>query len=405
MNTKKPEIVFVWNYLEWGGAQLVMLGVMRLALTRGYRVSALIPAGTTGKILAYLDQENVPVTFFDAHVDLAKARTVWSKIRRRGRDWRCHFVLARHLAKQRSKDKVVFIDAAPWSNFLLLSWLARQMPTFVMLHIAHSNKPTLANGLSRLKFRLLERTRFYLLASNREMKESLRWYTTPAIWRTIPVAYTGVNVSEIRSVLAQPLDIQVERRRFSLPDGALVVMTLANVIERKGFRVWLEAARLLHECEPELVWIWVGTGEGHPVMEAFIQSHKMERFVRLIHPAQLGSQRPDLLRFLRLADLFVLPSYREGLPGALLEAMALGKAVIASDINAIPEAVQHGENGLLVQPGNARELSDAVRRLANNSLLRQAMGRKAQQTVLTHFLEESCAEITLDYIVQMAELR
>jgi glycosyltransferase involved in cell wall biosynthesis len=95
--------------------------------------------------------------------------------------------------------------------------------------------------------------------------------------------------------------------------------------------------------------------------------------------------------------LFVLPSLNEGLPIALLEAMAMGKASIASRINAIPEAVIDNETGLLVEASDPDGLASAILKLADDTELRDRLGAAGQAFVLENFDERSTAKITVDY--------
>ena len=69
---------------------------------------------------------------------------------------------------------------------------------------------------------------------------------------------------------------------------------------------------------------------------------------------QIGTEHVDLFKLLRLADVFALPSYVEGLPISIIEAMALGIPTISTNINAIPEAIKHLETGILIEAGNSR---------------------------------------------------
>ncbi|WP_273670286.1 glycosyltransferase [Janthinobacterium fluminis] len=89
------------------------------------------------------------------------------------------------------------------------------------------------------------------------------------------------------------------------------------------------------------------------------------------------------------ATVFVLPSYHEGLPMAMLEAMAAGKAVVVTPVGAIPEAVSAGENGLLVQPGDVAALAGALRALLADAALRARLGHAARATVLARYSTEA----------------
>ena len=93
----------------------------------------------------------------------------------------------------------------------------------------------------------------------------------------------------------------------------------------------------------------------------------------------VDSQQRDAL--LAQADVFVLPSYHEGLPMSMLEAMAWELAVITTPVGGIPEVITHQENGLLIQPGNQQQLQENLQKLIQNPGLRQRLGTKAYQSV------------------------
>jgi glycosyltransferase involved in cell wall biosynthesis len=98
----------------------------------------------------------------------------------------------------------------------------------------------------------------------------------------------------------------------------------------------------------------------------------------------LGS-RSDVFALMRCADLISLPSRFEGHPLALLEAMALGKAVVASSVGGVPETVRDGETGLLVPRGDVRALARALAQLRDDGALRTRLGREAAREVRARF--------------------
>jgi glycosyltransferase involved in cell wall biosynthesis len=111
-----------------------------------------------------------------------------------------------------------------------------------------------------------------------------------------------------------------------------------------------------------------------------VESHGLAARTRItgrIAPERMGD-------YLRLFDIMVFPSlFSEGCPISMLEAMALGRAVIASRVAAIPEIVRDGENGLLVEPGSSSEIADAIRRLVHDPALAQRIGEGARATSAT----------------------
>ena len=93
-------------------------------------------------------------------------------------------------------------------------------------------------------------------------------------------------------------------------------------------------------------------------------------------------------RLLADATVYVLPSYVEGLPMGILEAMAAGLPVIATDVGGIPDAVENGIEGILVQPGDVSAITDAIRMLLSQPGLRARMGKAGRQKVLDSFIPE-----------------
>jgi len=142
------------------------------------------------------------------------------------------------------------------------------------------------------------------------------------------------------------------------PEKSWIIGTAALFRPRKGVEVLLEALALLRNEGREVHLRAVGTFESSNY-ERQIAALIRELFLRE-HVSWVGFQR-DIAAELQRLDLFVLPSlYGEGLPMVVLEAMAWGAPVIATDIPGIEEVIRHGETGLLVPPGNPRELAAAI---------------------------------------------
>jgi glycosyltransferase involved in cell wall biosynthesis len=230
------------------------------------------------------------------------------------------------------------------------------------------------------------------------MLESLRPYVPRRFMRGVRVAYSGIDQDEIR----QALDADFNRARlcekYGLPADRFLVFSLGQMIERKGYRVLLEAARHLQRREHEsLHFVWVGTATRNPEIEARIDEYGLRDSFRTITSGEIGESRQDLLLLLRLADLFVLPSLSEGLPVSLVEAMALGKACVASNINAIPEAIKDHETGVLVAPGDHLELAQAIAELQADAGLRERLGMAGQAYARANFDERIAARTTVEY--------
>jgi glycosyltransferase involved in cell wall biosynthesis len=109
------------------------------------------------------------------------------------------------------------------------------------------------------------------------------------------------------------------------------------------------------------------------------------------------------LAALERAHIFVLPSYTEGLPNAMIEAMAVGLPVVVTRVGSIPDVVIDETNGLLVQPRDSAALATALRRLIASAELRQRLGQAAHATARTRFATEHAARALSSLIAEIAQ--
>jgi glycosyltransferase involved in cell wall biosynthesis len=225
------------------------------------------------------------------------------------------------------------------------------------------------------------------------MRDSLRPYVGDRFLQSIPVTYTAVDELEIRQALSEECNRSLICEQYGLPVDRILVFSLGQLIHRKGYLVLLDSIRRLREINPKLFFVWIGDGYLRPEIEDRIRSENLHNSVRVIPPKEIGPVRSDLIRLLGIADLFVHPSFSEGLPIALLEAMALGKACIASRVNAIPEAVTDGVSGVLVNPGDDIGFANAIAALAEDSDRRSALGNEGQAIVFSRFTEAIAARV------------
>ncbi len=169
------------------------------------------------------------------------------------------------------------------------------------------------------------------------------------------------------------------RASFDLPAGAPLVTSVGRFVPYKGYTYLLEAAQLVHEATPEVHWIRVGDGELRSELEAQCRS------LGLTSRVHFTGWREGMPEILAMADLFVLPSLREHFGRVLIEAMAMGKAVVATGAGGVPEVVIHGETGLLVPPAQPRPLADAVLTLLSDPDRARRLGEAGRLRVVAEF--------------------
>jgi glycosyltransferase involved in cell wall biosynthesis len=169
-----------------------------------------------------------------------------------------------------------------------------------------------------------------------------------------------------------------------------IALSVGNLEARKGHSVLLEALAMLNQSNlmpPRWVFVIEGEGPERASLQNEIALRDLSRFVRLIG-------RVDCVAgLMKSATLFIHPSTsNEDLPNVISEAMALSKAVIASRVAGISEQIENLENGLLVDPGNASQLAEAIRRLASSDKLREAMGIEGRVRYSQLFMPEQATE-------------
>lgn len=395
---KKKEILYLWPYYEWGGAQIYFLGLAKLA-RNFYRVSAAIPKGSQEKILGYMERVGIKHEFFDTLFDISVATGILPRFKRLFRNQICVIKLAHYLLKRGVKDTILHIELGPWqTGFWLLYFLTFFTDVIVSLHISLPK----VSGLRKLEWifkfwALSKRKRFHLIAANVDMRESLKMYVPEKFMETVEVAFTSVDVEEIENALAEPHNRNEICKKYKIPADKFLITNLAQVIMRKGPLVMLDAAKELVPKYPNLFWVWIGFGDLRDEFQKRIEVSGLQNHFRLIEPTEFGGNRLDLMALLRCADMFVLPSYGEGLPIALLEAMALGKPSIATNVNGIPEAIIDGETGILVAAGNGHALAEAIEKLYKDESLQKKYAEAGRAHVLKTFDERLAAETTLKY--------
>ncbi len=171
--------------------------------------------------------------------------------------------------------------------------------------------------------------------------------------RTVVDVPNGIDTDAFASV---DLALVAARRRELLGDApGPLVLSVGNVLPSKGHTHLVAAAGLLAPSLPGLRVAIVGRlEEAAPAVRAAIAAHGLERYVALL------GQRRDVAALLAAADLFVLPSLWEGLPLALLEAMAAGTPVVATAVGGTPRVVEDGVMGRLAPPGDTAGLASAI---------------------------------------------
>jgi colanic acid/amylovoran biosynthesis glycosyltransferase len=208
-------------------------------------------------------------------------------------------------------------------------------------------------------------------------RSQLMAHVSEAHWSKLQVIHCGVD----------PESFSAERDRDG--DG-LELLSAARLTQAKGHVVLLQALEMLARRGVDVRLTIVGEGPKRSDLERLARQLGVESQVRF--EGAVG--RECIAEYYRRADAFCLPSFAEGVPVVLMEAMAMELPVVATDVMGVRELVDDGVNGILVRPSRPDLLADAIDRLASNADLRRRLGAAGRETVERDFnIHQSAAQI------------
>lgn len=211
-------------------------------------------------------------------------------------------------------------------------------------------------------------------------------------WLGATVIRNGIDEAALHEHACVPGTL---KRGLGIPADAPFLLNIAKLRAPKGHEFLLRAMRMIADARPA-ARLAIAGGEG----DAGQRVRDLRRQLGLEEHVRLLGFRNDAAAWLKDADLFVLSSVREGLPIALLEAMALGVPSVVTDVGGCGEAVRHGVDGLIVPPRDPAALADAVLRLLDDPELRGRMGAAAASRAAESFGIEGTARRYLDVYTQ-----
>jgi glycosyltransferase involved in cell wall biosynthesis len=375
--------------LERGGAQEVVRTLVRYQPATGWR--PVVATLRDGPLRAEIERAGAPV-----HVLAGRRHSVLSPARAVG-ELRA---IRRELAGLVRQEEVVALQTHLLGSLDFLALSLRRSGAPVVLWTVHNALLDLRPdqlppgqrwllGAKRFGFRAAyagagKLVDGFVCVSDDVAAAVRRAYRPPA--DRLFVIPNGVDVARYGAAGTPAGDAARERVRaaLGLSSGARLLIVVAKLFAQKGHRVLLDALRDVERAADDAVLL---VGEG-PEREAL---ERVAGELRLPGVRFLGN-RPDIPELLAASDLFVLPSLWEGLPMALLEAMAAGLPVVATDVAGSRQVVVDGESGILVPPGDAGALARAITRLAGDGAERARLGRGARSRVEREFSAARQAE-------------
>jgi glycosyltransferase involved in cell wall biosynthesis len=342
-----------------GGQQQVLLTVLGLR-ARGHR--AVLVAHRDGELLRRASEgpDLVPLAPVN-EIDLA---TAW-RLSRLIRQWKPAIVHA-HDPHAVSMAALALSFGAPTPRPKMIA--SRRVDFHLQSH-----------AFSQWKYRQMDA---FIAASN-AIKGILVQDGIPS--GRIYVVHDGIDVDKIAHRPAADLHAE-----YWLPHGVPVIVNVGALVGHKGQKYLIDAMPLVLREVPDAHLVILGEGELRVPLE------KQIKHLNLTKRVLLPGFREDVLSLMKSADLFVMSSVTEGLGSAVLDAMAMGLAVVGTSAGGIPEAVVPGKTGLLVEPADAKALAGAIAALLKDAALRTQYGEAGRARVADHFGVDRLVEGTLD---------
>jgi glycosyltransferase involved in cell wall biosynthesis len=209
----------------------------------------------------------------------------------------------------------------------------------------------------------------------------------------VEVIYRGTDTQ-----LFKPLDINLKlKRQLGLPDNSVVIVFVGWLVKRKGVSDLLNAFGMVATKFPQAYLLIIGEGPERENLRSLSRIMGIDK--RVIFTGVVKNE--EIPSYHSITDVMVFPSYAEGLPNAVVEAVACGKPVVATNVGGIPEVITPGINGFLITAGDVKTLSSNIIQILTNTTLRKQMGRMSRQIAETRFNASKNAESLSDLFRQI----
>jgi glycosyltransferase involved in cell wall biosynthesis len=173
-------------------------------------------------------------------------------------------------------------------------------------------------------------------------------------------------------ILKKLIKKEIDELNIDINKDTKIIGLIARLVKAKGIHEYLLSAKEILKTRKDIVFLIIGYGPLENYVQEFIKKNELSKNV-----LYLGF-REDINEFMKTLDIFLLPTYHEGLPRTILEAMASSVPVITTDVRGARQLIIDGENGVLVIPKNHYKIVEGINRIIDNKDTIEDMGKKSR---------------------------
>lgn len=382
------KLLIISPSVQRGGVEEYMLTVASEATRESWNVHAAFPQ-TPGTAYLIQDFAQQGVSYYPLAIDTANSSRFKALT-----EYLPH--LTRTVSVLLHVKPDVILISLPWADYcfgVLLACALLNIPTVVVFQLVSSRFEFTQHKINLYRW---IRTRHQQWVAVSEANRQLICDSFQILPHEVLCIFNGAKILPVAQDQAEieRLGVQV-RQELKLPETSQIALTVGRLAPQKGYSDLIPIIPDLVRDFPDLQFVWVGEGEQQNELCNNIQEAGIEDKVLLL------GYRSDIPRLLHAADLFVFPTHYEGLPFALLEAMAHQLPVVASDASSIPEILEDKVHGRLFRSGDRYNLVETLRWALQHPTQMQDLAQNAKLRV-QEFSEERMLKETLELLKKLS---
>jgi glycosyltransferase involved in cell wall biosynthesis len=317
----------------WAGAE-VQIAMLLPQLSRNQELDISVVLLNNGRLAEELQRKDIPVVIFD--------ESTLSSLQ-----------ILKRLVAYFAQHRVDILHTHRYKEHVLGSTAAKSARVRNIVKTVHGLEEPFS-GARRWKMafyayldNLIEK---YLTDAIIAVSDDIRRVLAKRLRTPVITIHNGIDLDRVKPRVGPEL----VRKSLGIDSGSYVIGTIGRIVPVKGLDYFLSAAEVILGEIQNVHFLIVGEGPYRKHLEQMAQQKGLGKNVIF------AGHREDVYDLLNAMDIFVLPSFHEGVPTVLLEAMALQKPIIATDVGGVPEIITDGETGFLVPPKSVKFLADRI---------------------------------------------